>query len=574
MREKKLSVSIWKSLLSVLALGIFILLAAGSWWVFSDYQGVYVQTVWRPDGSVEETTEYNEDGVRYVTDGRLNKIGIWTGPVTIKSFRRGSGIFQTEEVYMANGKRHGKSKITDNKGNVEIHCYDAGYRIDCQDSNRKSVSALSSFQVLSDKYPWFINTLNLFGFADDYIQAYMDTIETVLDNNDFEVSEFASFYDDVLSELKDTPYDSIIDSNASISAYLGMGELKYSELRLAVIDHYRSEGQSTNEIVNVSYPTYLSSLSYAGVSGQDFEGFCEGLDSLMSSYGPLDLEDHFFIDSIDARLFRALVTMLDLEETEFESLKSAKIWTASKFKYQVYNDGIDSTTAEVAKMVFLLMLQNYDQGDLIKRSVWEAYLENKGVVKPPLITTGFLSHNSGSSVTLHGRILDDGGGTVTTRGIALAGFYNPTTSERIEPSGSGTGEFELELNDLVEGTSYFARAYATNSAGTAYGNCISFTANGTVDLDLAKEIVDDLKIFPNPSSGVTTIGFQLEFSQSMTLNIIDLKGQIVYMRDLEGLSQGKNLVKLDLTSLEGGMYQLQLWENGTLYATRKLILVH
>lgn len=48
-------------------------------------------------------------------------------------------------------------------------------------------------------------------------------------------------------------------------------------------------------------------------------------------------------------------------------------------------------------------------------------------------------------------------------------------------NGSGTGTFSSSLTCLTPNTAYYVRAYATNSAGTGYGNEITFTTtNSTI----------------------------------------------------------------------------------------------
>jgi uncharacterized protein (TIGR02145 family) len=46
-------------------------------------------------------------------------------------------------------------------------------------------------------------------------------------------------------------------------------------------------------------------------------------------------------------------------------------------------------------------------------------------------------------------------------------------------NGLGTGSFTSSFTGLVPNTTYYVRAYATNSAGTGYGNEVSFTTAGT-----------------------------------------------------------------------------------------------
>ena len=52
---------------------------------------------------------------------------------------------------------------------------------------------------------------------------------------------------------------------------------------------------------------------------------------------------------------------------------------------------------------------------------------------------------------------------------------NPSISDSKTSDGNGTGQFTSNLTALIQGTPYYVRAYASNSAGTAYGNELTFT---------------------------------------------------------------------------------------------------
>jgi hypothetical protein len=74
-----------------------------------------------------------------------------------------------------------------------------------------------------------------------------------------------------------------------------------------------------------------------------------------------------------------------------------------------------------------------------------------------------------------GEITSDGGGTITARGVCWSTTQNPTTTDSKTTDGSGTGSFTSNITGLNAGINYYVRAYATNSAGTVYGNQWSFT---------------------------------------------------------------------------------------------------
>lgn len=574
MKIKKHSSSIWNSFLSVLVLGVFVLLSVGSVDWFFDY-GTASHEVreWQQQhlgDNVYKSWVRCWDRSEITRTGKKNESGQWHGLYTEEYLTDTKATGFTEEVNMVRGKRHGKSKTTYKDGRVSYKCYNMGWSVPCQESNKKSLTAFSSFQILNDKYPWFVNSLNFFGYNDAYVEAYMDTLESILDPYEFVPKSFDAYYEFGVEELEDTPYDSIIVSSVFLSYFEGMEILKNNELRLAIIDRYRSNGQSTKDIVNTTYTHLIDSWYF---EHEEFEDFCDDLDSCMNSYGPLDLEDPFFIDSVDIRFARSLVGIVEYKEDSTGALKSAKVSTLRELKHRIHDALIAPTTLSVAIQVMYYLEREIDQGDIIKRAVLEAYSKKREWLQIPTVTTELSVRNSATSVTLQGLVLENGGAEVTSRGIALATFYNPTIYDQIESSGTGTGEFTVEVNGLTEGT-YYARTYATNSAGTAYGNCISFTGSSATGLEEIKAFEIDLKIYPNPTSGIASLSFKMESSKGVVLNIIDLKGQVVDHRDLGILLQGENMVQLDLSSLHGGIYHLQLSNYGTIIATRKLLIVH
>ncbi|MCR5646450.1 MAG: choice-of-anchor J domain-containing protein [Bacteroidales bacterium] len=93
----------------------------------------------------------------------------------------------------------------------------------------------------------------------------------------------------------------------------------------------------------------------------------------------------------------------------------------------------------------------------------------------PTVTTTSPTNVTSSSATCGGNVTSDGGATVTSRGVCYDTSPNPTTSSQTVSGGSGTGSFTCSLTGLSSNTTYYVRAYAINSAGTAYGNQESFT---------------------------------------------------------------------------------------------------
>ncbi|MCX6148210.1 MAG: hypothetical protein NTW25_13320 [Candidatus Kapabacteria bacterium] len=94
----------------------------------------------------------------------------------------------------------------------------------------------------------------------------------------------------------------------------------------------------------------------------------------------------------------------------------------------------------------------------------------------PTLTTTAISSLTGISSSSGGNVSSDGGSAVTARGVVWSTSTNPTTALATKTSdGTGTGSFTSSITGLSLNTTYYVRAYATNSIGTSYGNEISFT---------------------------------------------------------------------------------------------------
>ena len=97
----------------------------------------------------------------------------------------------------------------------------------------------------------------------------------------------------------------------------------------------------------------------------------------------------------------------------------------------------------------------------------------------PTVNTGTVSSITATSAVCSGNVTADGGFTVSAKGICWSTSQYPTVSGNHSNNGSGVGSFNGGMSNLSVNTTYYVRAYATNSVGTVYGSQVSFTtANG------------------------------------------------------------------------------------------------
>lgn len=123
----------------------------------------------------------------------------------------------------------------------------------------------------------------------------------------------------------------------------------------------------------------------------------------------------------------------------------------------------------------------YGAGDIALAAWSSLILTGEGTVtlsggEPPEPTVGSVATTSISieTATGHGNVLSDGGSAVTERGICWGTSIDPTIAGTHDDSGTGLGAFSVSLINLLPDTQYYARAYAINIVGIAYGGNVMF----------------------------------------------------------------------------------------------------
>jgi len=94
------------------------------------------------------------------------------------------------------------------------------------------------------------------------------------------------------------------------------------------------------------------------------------------------------------------------------------------------------------------------------------------------LTTSTPTNITSNSATLGGNVTSDGNTAVTERGVCYSTSQNPTINNTKVIMGSGAGTFTITCTGLLVDATYYVRAYAINSQGTAYGNQLNFIAGG------------------------------------------------------------------------------------------------
>lgn len=163
----------------------------------------------------------------------------------------------------------------------------------------------------------------------------------------------------------------------------------------------------------------------------------------------------------------------------------------------------------------------------------------------PTVTTSTPFDIYTYSAACGGNVTSDGGASVIQRGICYSTSQNPTINSWIATSGEGTGSFTCYMTGLNQNTTYYVRAFATNSEGTSYGNQVSFTTNSEPNNAFLQ--YDD-------GNGIDALGFE--------------EGGTLYWADMFPSSMlssygGTSVTKVEAYLNMAGVYTLRLYSGGT-----------
>jgi photosystem II stability/assembly factor-like uncharacterized protein len=185
------------------------------------------------------------------------------------------------------------------------------------------------------------------------------------------------------------------------------------------------------------------------------------------------------------------------------------------------------------------------------RGLWETPLFEVSNTLP-YVTTKSITDINNTSAVFSGNISDIGQTSIIERGAVWGGEKDPTIlNNKIADENVGDGEYFVLLDNLLTGTTFYVRAYATNSNGTSYGNNIEFKttgiAAGVEDLNII-----GVKIYPNPTKGMLNIEFErADYANKVVIR--DLSGKIVLSERISG-----NRHAIDLSQVSKGIYLIEL----------------
>ena len=92
----------------------------------------------------------------------------------------------------------------------------------------------------------------------------------------------------------------------------------------------------------------------------------------------------------------------------------------------------------------------------------------------PNLEKSSISNIDSISATLSGKVISDGGSTITERGFCYSENGVPNVNSSKISLGNGVGSFTIDIKNLKWTTRYYVRAYAINEIGIQYGDLTNF----------------------------------------------------------------------------------------------------
>ena len=179
----------------------------------------------------------------------------------------------------------------------------------------------------------------------------------------------------------------------------------------------------------------------------------------------------------------------------------------------------------------------------------------------PTVSTATPTSITTNSATLGGNVTDDGGAAVTERGVVYSTDPDPDTGDNVVQIGSGTGSFSQNITGLSPGTTYYVRAYATNSEDTAFGTQQSFTTQVNVasinrqspseQLTNSSSVVYEVNL-TGPVSGLGTSNFSVNESGGVSgASVSEVSGSGSTYQVTVDTGSGDGSLRLDLDNTTG-----------------------
>jgi hypothetical protein len=191
-----------------------------------------------------------------------------------------------------------------------------------------------------------------------------------------------------------------------------------------------------------------------------------------------------------------------------------------------------------------------------------------GVNTTATVVTGGASNITTTSATLAGSIAANGCSNVTSYGIEYSGIngFLDGNGIKVPSSNLSGGGFNSTVTGLVQGTTYYYKAYAVNGGGISYGAQQSFTA---------ASIANGFTFAPSPVSpgGQVRVTMNNLTPGYYGVLIFNSDGRQVYRKDINIQGTFINQMITIPGHLPGGIYRIQLINHLDVLSTKTILIL-
>ena len=309
-----------------------------------------------------------------------------------------------------------------------------------------------------------------------------------------DVYDDAEFHNNMnmLASSPDNVFE-VSDMNEALQRFAQIAESLHSEtttssLRLEIPGGYNdgvkirftfdnvSSAENSNKYIECTYRWTSNGRSLENIT---YHGLKAGVGSVSSveqsgSYYVFEFQN---LSNPDG----SLISQSDINKLKLWRQISSGAWQPDA---EFTPDSSSQVTEEQSSAVIMLVLDctsslgnQFGNMKLGANNFIETLVASAAGKQKPTVKTNSAS-NDGRVI---GNVTNDGGAAVTERGVCWSTTQNPTISGSHKASGSGTGTFEVRIDGLTEGQTYYVRTYATNIIGTSYGEQKSFKYSNEIN---------------------------------------------------------------------------------------------
>jgi uncharacterized protein (TIGR02145 family) len=335
-------------------------------------------------------------------------------------------------------------EVKNKAGQTVFAVYSEGVRIYVADGNKKgSKGGFSIGGFSSGKAP-----------VQDYLVVSPDSIKMYLDANPGKGSK-GGFSIGGFTSSKSPVQDLLIVNPDSIRAYIDYntgGKGSKGGFSIGGFSAGKGPGDEYLRVTRDSTRIYINNSPAKGSKGGFSIGGFSGSKGGSSDYMLVSPDStNFYVRSLSADLSSTFNILSINEDQKQKSLMKANA------------DTIDLKSV-------LTLENNFNVYGNI------GYTGSSVKIVIPTLTTSEPLNVTQTAADGGGTIISNGGAAVITSGLVWGTTPNPTVALTTKSTdGSATGSFSSPITGLTASTTYYVRAYATNIAGTGYGNEFGFT---------------------------------------------------------------------------------------------------